>query len=300
MTFTRTEEGFDSTGVRCAAAVFRPESTGEGPAIVMAHGFSGVRALRLYAYAEQFADAGYTVVVFDYRGFGESEGRPRQVIDIDAQLDDWRSALRFTRTLDGVDATKIVAWGTSFSGGHVITLAGSGEPLAAIIAQVPHISGPAAVRATGVTQSLRLAPFAIADTLRSLVGRPPVYVAAAGAPGSKAVMATPDAGPGYRKLISESGLAQDAYPTDVAGRILLRIGLYSPGRRASAITCPALVQIVTEDSITPTAVALKAAAKIRNGVVRTYPGGHFDPYVEPLFPAVIADQLAFLADAVPV
>ncbi|GGG20007.1 alpha/beta hydrolase [Rhodococcoides trifolii] len=299
MGFTRTEEQFDSRGVRCAAAVFRPESQ-TGPAVVMAHGFNGVRALRLYAYAERFADAGYTVVVFDYRGFGESEGEPRQVLDIDAQLDDWRSALKFTRALDGVDAGKVVAWGTSFSGGHVITLAASGEPLAAVIAQVPHISGPAAVRATGVKQSLRLAPYALGDQVRSLLGRAPLYVAAAGTPGSKAVMATPDAEPGYSKLISESGLTPDAYPMDVAGRILLRIGLYSPGRHASAITCPALVQIVTEDSITPTAVALKAASKIRNGVVKTYPGGHFDPYVEPLFPTVIADQLAFLADAVPV
>jgi pimeloyl-ACP methyl ester carboxylesterase len=299
MTFTRTEEGFDSKGVRCAAAVFRPETV-DGAAIVMAHGFSGVRALRLYAYAEKFADAGYVVVVFDYRGFGESHGDPRQIIDIPSQLDDWRSALRFVRTIEGVDPARVVAWGTSFSGGHVIELAGTGERLAAIVAQVPHISGPAAVRATGVRQSLRLAPYAVGDQLRSLSGRPPLYVDAAGAPGSKAVMATPDAEPGYTKLIEDSGLSPDAYPMGVAGRILLRIGLYSPGRRASSVTCPALVQIVTEDSITPTKVALRAASKIRNATVKTYPGGHFDPYVEPLFPAVVSDQLEFLATAVPV
>ena len=65
------------------------------------------------------------------------------------QHDDWKAALSFARSLPGIDANKIVAWGTSFGGGHVLTVAGRGEALAAVIAQVPHVSGPAAVRATG-------------------------------------------------------------------------------------------------------------------------------------------------------
>ena len=42
----------------------------------MGHGFGGVRALRLYAYAERFAAAGYVVVVFDYRGSVKATGAP--------------------------------------------------------------------------------------------------------------------------------------------------------------------------------------------------------------------------------
>ncbi len=122
----------------------------------MAHGFGAVRALRLPAYAERFAAEGYTVVTFDYRGFGDSHGTPRQVLDVSMQHADWTAALAFARTLDGVDPSKVVAWGTSFAGGHVISLAGRGEPLAAIIAQVPHVSGPAAVRSTGLLPSLRV------------------------------------------------------------------------------------------------------------------------------------------------
>src|SRR5687768_10172035 len=148
MTFKATEESFSSEGVRCAARVYRPSAAdGARAVIVMGHGFGGVRALGLYAYAERFVTAGYLVAVFDYRGFGESDGAPRQVLDVAMQLQDWRAALRFARTLPGADPQRVVAWGTSFGGGHVITLAGRGEPLAAIIAQVPHVSGPAAVRA---------------------------------------------------------------------------------------------------------------------------------------------------------
>jgi len=44
---------------------------------------------------------------------------------------------------------------------------------------------------------------------------------------------------------------------------------------------------------------LKAASKIPGVTVHIHPGGHFDPYVEPMFPTVIEEQLAFLRTAVP-
>lgn len=72
---TRTDTWFSSGGVRCAAAVYRPDSVEEAcPTIVMGHGFGTPRAVALYVYADAFARAGYGVVVFDYRHFGESEG----------------------------------------------------------------------------------------------------------------------------------------------------------------------------------------------------------------------------------
>ncbi len=236
VSFDRVEMIFTSGGVPCAATVFRPtETTRPAPAVVMAHGFGSPRAMRLYAYAERFAALGYAVVVFDYRGFGDSEGHPRQVLDIRMQHDDWRAALRFTRSLDYVDSDSVVAWGTSFGGGHVITLAGLGEPMAALIAQVPHISGPAAVRSTGLRASLRLALPAVRDQVAALFRRNPVYVDIVGAPGQVAIMTTPDALPGMHRLIQESSLVEGDYPQTVAARIVLKIGLYSPGRNSESV-----------------------------------------------------------------
>ena len=60
----------------------------------MAHGLSGVKEMRLYAYAEKFAHAGYNVFIFDYRHFGESSGEPRQLLDINKQHQDWSAAVR--------------------------------------------------------------------------------------------------------------------------------------------------------------------------------------------------------------
>jgi len=106
-------------------------------------------------------------------------------------------------------------------------------------------------------------------------------------------MTSPDAVPGQEKLIADSGHSPDEYPDTGAARIALHIGFYSPGRVAHKITCPALVQIADHDTITPRKVALDAR-KIPQATVRTYDCGHFDPYVEPLFSTVIADQLEFL------
>ncbi|GAA3496628.1 alpha/beta fold hydrolase [Streptomyces prasinosporus] len=299
-TFTTSEEWFDSGGTRCAARVYRPTTADQpSPVVVMAHGFGAVRALRLYAYAERFAAAGYAVVVFDYRNFGESEGAPRQVLDIAMQHEDWRAALRYARSLEGIDPARVVAWGTSFAGGHVITIAGQGEPLAAVIAQVPHVSGPAAVRSTGLLAALRVGVPGIRDAIASRLGREPVYVQSVGLPGRTAMMTSPDACPGMHTLFRESGLKEDTYPHTVAARIALKTGLYSPRRWAGHIECPVLVQIVAQDAITPRRVAERAAGKMRHSTVRVYEGGHFDPYVEPLFDTVIADQITFLHHHVP-
>lgn len=299
--FTRTEASFTSDGTRCAATVFRPRasSTTPLPAIVMAHGFGTPRALRLYAFAEQFVAAGYAVLVFDYRHFGDSDGEPRQLLDIGKQLVDWRNAVDYARTLDGIDPNRIIGWGTSFAGGHVLTLAGSGVRFAAVIAQVPHIDGIAAARAVGMRQTMRVAPSAISDGVRALFGRSPRYIDAVGLPGTRAVMVSPDAVTGRDRLVRESGLSDGDYPENVAARILLKIWRYSPGRTASAIECPTLVQIMSEDSVTPAPVAQRAAERIPGATIRTYAGGHFDPYVEPMFSAIVTDQLAFLADSVP-
>lgn len=299
----REDAHFLSHGTRCAAWVYRPAAATSatstpapatpGPAIVMAHGLGCVRDLRLPAYAERFSDAGFTVVVFDYRHFGASGGQPRQLLDIRRQLDDWRSALAYTRSLPEVDPDRVIAWGTSFSGGHVLTLAGKGERLAGVVAQVPHVSGPAAVRATGPRAALRLMPAILDDLWRALRRREPRYVPLVGRPGEPAAMTSPDADPAVDRLVAASGLRRGDMPEHVAARILARIGFYSPGRRAGRIDCPALVQIATRDAITPAATARRTAERIRQGRYLEYPCEHFDPYVDPYFGQVVADQLEF-------
>ena len=128
----------------------------------------------------------------------------------------------------------------------------------------------------------------------------PVYVEAVGAPGSTAIMTSPDALPGLAAQLAESGLQTGTYPQHVAARIALRIGSYSPVRHARGVSCPALVQIAAHDAVTPRAAAERAAARMRDATVHVYDCGHFDPYVAPFFETTVAHQLAFLASHVPV
>jgi uncharacterized protein len=89
----RQDIQFNSKGLACRGWLYKPLKTQKekAPCVVLAHGFCGVKELRLDAYAERFADAGYNALVFDYRHFGSSDGDLRQILDIARQHEDWRA-----------------------------------------------------------------------------------------------------------------------------------------------------------------------------------------------------------------
>ncbi len=293
LSYTRDGTSFNSHGTSCAAWLYRPDGVDRPPIVVMAHGFAAIRALRLDAYATRFAQAGYAALVFDYRGWGDSAGEPRRVLDIRAQHADWRAAIAHARSIAGVDSSRVIAWGSSFGGGHALHLAARDQSFAAVIAQVPHINGPASAFARPPQLVARLILAGAYDQLGALLGREPYRVDAAGEPGSFAMLTSPDAAPmakrlagdRYEELLSEN---------NVAARIALRVPFYTPGRTTNQITAPTLIQLAKHDIVTPYNIAMKAAKRIPNGEIRSYDCGHFDPYLEPHFDAVIADQIDFL------
>lgn len=292
-THTREDVTFDSEGTNCAAWLYRPEGVVDPPVIVMAHGFASIRELRLAAYAERFAQAGFAVLVFDYRGFGASDGLPRRVIDIPGQHTDWRNAVAYARRLDGVDGARVVGWGTSFAGGHVLHLAANGEDFAAVVAQVPHVSGVASALSGSAMTAARLTAAGLRDQVGAFLGREPHRVPAVGGPGELAMMTSPDAVPMAYRLAGEKADELMA-ELHVAARIALKVPYYSPGRTARRITAPTLVQIAKHDVVTPYRVAMKTARTIPNAEILTYDCGHFEPYVDPFFESVVGAQIEFL------
>src|ERR687893_1088712 len=140
----RRELHFPSGADRCHAWLYLPPPTADAappPVIVMAHGLGAVKRLRLAAFAERFQAAGYACLVFDYRYFGESEGEPRELLSIARQREDWKAAVAFARSLPEVDASRVVAWGTSFGGGHAITTAADDREIVAAVVQCPFTDG---------------------------------------------------------------------------------------------------------------------------------------------------------------
>jgi dienelactone hydrolase len=287
----RRDVSFSSDGARCAAWLYAPDAPGPHPVAVLAHGFGGTRTARLWAFAERFAAAGVAALVFDYRHFGDSEGEPRQLLDVPRQLDDYRAAIAFARGLEGVDPERVILWGTSFSGGHVAVLAAEDRRVAAAISQGPFLDGLWTLRAAGPANIVRLTVAGLRDELRRLRGRPPFMLPVVGPPGTVAAMNSPDAEPGYRALFADPS---SEFRNEVAARVGLKVGLYRPIRHAARIACPWLVCVADRDVITPPEPALKAASLAPRGEVRHYDAHHFDIYVGDEFERVVADQLAFL------
>jgi fermentation-respiration switch protein FrsA (DUF1100 family) len=285
----------------CAAWLYRPAGVERPPVIVMAHGFGAIKVLRLDAYAERFAAAGYAVLVFDYRHFGDSTGQPRELLSLSLQHQDWAAAIGYARALPGIDTSRVVAWGSSLSGGHVLHAAASDHRLAAVIAQVPHVSGPRTVLTMKLAHVARLILAGVRDEVRHVTGRSPHYVTSIGDTGTFAVMVADDGLDTLRNLAQDLNDPDSFLPQNrVAGRILPRMTFYSPGRRAGRITVPTLIQAGQRDELTPMPASRKTAGRIRRAEFKTYPCGHFDPYVDPYFEDVIADQIAFLHTHVPI
>ncbi len=159
--------------------------------------------MRLDAYAERFSAAGYACLVFDYRNFGDSEGQPRQLLDISMQLADWAAAVAYARTLPGIDPDRIGLWGTSFGGGHVIATAARLPGIAAAVAQCPFTDGIVSARTLSPSIFTRVGVLAARDLVAARLGKPPVMVSAVGKPGEVALMNAPDAYPGYLRLVPE-------------------------------------------------------------------------------------------------
>jgi len=293
LSYVRHDVTFTSEGTSCAAWLYRPKGVENPPIVVLAHGFAAFRELRLDAYAARFAQAGYAALVFDYRHWGASQGQPRRILDIAKQHADWRAAIAYARSLDNVDTTRVVGWGSSFGGGHVLTLAARDRDLAAAIVQVPHVSGPASTFTQSPKMVARLIAAGLRDQVGAWLGRPPYRTAAIGYPGDVAMMTSPGAAELVEQMAGdkrEELLAEN----DVAARIVLRIPFYSPGRKAADITAPTLVQLATKDDVTPYAKAQKIVARIPEGEVKSYDISHFEPYLDPHFERIITDQIDFL------
>jgi uncharacterized protein len=129
---------FFSEGTRMEGDLFLPSDLKPGerrPAVVLCHGFTGVRSMILGDYAKVFAAAGFAALTFDYRGYGGSEGPRRRLIPLE-QIDDIRNAISFVETLPEVDPERIGLWGTSYGGANAPYAAAVDTRVKAVVGQV--------------------------------------------------------------------------------------------------------------------------------------------------------------------
>ncbi|WP_372784637.1 alpha/beta hydrolase [Phenylobacterium sp.] len=195
-----------SDGIRLHGEVFTPsaaEPAHKLPGVVMAHGWGGVAA-SFRADAADIARAGYLVLVFDYRGWGESgspvvllapeplhvlgEAAPftarvqplREYVNPLEQAEDWFSALDWMMGEPQIDTGRIGIRGSSYSGGHVVHVAAHDPRVRAVVSQVGGFdSRPAAgMEQPGRDAATRMArgelgyPAPRASAILGLIGSP--------------------------------------------------------------------------------------------------------------------------------
>lgn len=150
-----------SQGVRLSGSVFKPKNLDPGaklPGILLVHGWGGKKAHLNKAYAPQFAELGFIVLTFDFKGWGESNGpllyehalaasEEKTEVSVDAQhmrkmvhppsmLADTRAALNFLAGEPQVLANKLGIWGTSLGGGLALVTAANDQRIKAYVDQI--------------------------------------------------------------------------------------------------------------------------------------------------------------------
>lgn len=264
------------------------------PVVIMAHGFGGERTFGLEPFAEEFAQAGLAVFLFDYRCFGDSigdsKGEPRNWISPRRHIQDWEAALAHVKGLGAIDASRIALWGTSFSGGHVIVTAARHPELSAVVAQVPLTDGLAVLSSAPLKPMPYLVVAGLRDFLRIVTRRPPFTVPIIGPPDSPAILNMPGSWEGFQSILPNQTSWSNACPAQV----VFTASFYRPIRYASRVRCPVLLVMAQRDEIIPPWSVKKEFARLPNARLLGFNGTDFDPYTGSWFKRVVTAERDFL------
>ncbi len=281
---------FDVAGRRCRGTLYLPGGdASDVPVVVMGPGLGAEASFGLPAVAERFADAGYAAFVFDYRGFGASDG-DAQLIDPAGQRADYAAAINRVGDVDAIGGD-LVAWGTSLSAGHALTLGAERRDVDAVIALAPLLDGRAIARSRGGDYLLRAGVEGVRDRLGRRFGRGrTVPIVDDTAP----IAAITEAGAkrGYLDLVDR----ESAWRNETPARSLLGLATDRPVERLPDIRAPTLLLAGTDDPIVDVGAVVDAAETLPRGTLVTMPADHCSPLGEDFEPAV-GHQLSFLRDA---
>ncbi|KAJ6489067.1 alpha/beta-hydrolase [Mycena sanguinolenta] len=278
---------------------YRPTQTGgPHPVVVMAHGLGCNKLLGLAAFAEEFCAAGYACIVFDYRRWGASDGTRRNSVYVSEQQDDYRTVIKYARQQPQYDPHRVVVWGFSFSGGHILTLAS--DPALNVAASMAH--NPYCGRPFPPFQFNRryitLFALGLLDLLADFLNLSPVYIPVVGPPGVSAAIGAPGAPEGF------SSVAMDPsdFPNQIAASIFFRAPLHHRPRDAlHLIRRPILLTAAEGDRLCPPSPVVETSRIVPTAELVQVSGGHFDIFRgNSDWVKAIETQLAFLRQYVPV
>jgi alpha-beta hydrolase superfamily lysophospholipase len=252
----------------------------------MVNGVSMTRRDGIPRFAERFAGSGIAALAFDPRHLGDSDGEPRQLIDVDLQRADLAAALSFARTLEGIDPRSIALWGFSLGGGIALATAIEDRSVAAAVLLCPMLDGRAFMLAGEARNNVRL----LCAALQALARRQTRALPLTGPPPKPVLFAQPEAARGFEAVKGRRSLWQNEIRFDPARPI----ARFRPAGQARRVHCPLLVCLGTEDTVVPPNPIEKTASRAPGGELRRYPIKHFTAFLED-FETVAGDQVDFLS-----
>ena len=265
-------------GITLRGWFYQPAGAGgSAPTVVMAHGFSGLKE-SLTGFAEVFREAGLGVLVYDNRNYGASDGMPRLEVDPYRQVADYRDAITFATTLDGVDPDRIGIWGTSYSGGHVLAVGANDRRVRCVVSQVPLVSGHRnAARAFRRDGWAELQRRFVADRAARARGAAPAMIPIFSDDPTVLAALPP---PVKADFLQASFDDAPAWRNEVTLRSVEMFSQYEPASFVPFLSPTPLMMIVANnDRVTMTELALEAfAGALEPKALTLLAGGHFPAY----------------------
>ena len=162
---------FTSEGDNMAGMLFLPASYKAGektPTLIVTGSWTTVKEQMPMLYAKQLAREGFATFIFDFRGFGESEGHPRQYESPSKKIQDIKNAITFVQSLSQVDKDKIGGLAVCASSGYMAYVATEDTRLKSFAAIAPWLHNGEIVKAiyggdAGVKQKIQSAETASAS-----------------------------------------------------------------------------------------------------------------------------------------
>jgi len=257
---------FKSKGLNCSGLFYLPNNYSATddvklPAIAMAHGMGTTKEVGLPQFAERFADAGFAVLIFDFRNLGESEGTPRGQIFAEDQQEDYRNAITWLQLQPQIDPERIGVWGFSFSGGHVLQVAAFDRRIKCVVAQVPVVSGFLVAQRSNTPSDLYGVGMMLSqDRIRRYETNEVNYLPFVAPTGQPCFFPSSEEA---REFFEAAQVASEGrFENRITFESLERLSYFEPAVRIDAISpTPLRMILAKKDFLVPTDIALAAYAR---------------------------------------
>jgi len=273
-------------GARCRGTLHGP-TTGRtsAPCVVLANGVAMGRRDGVHRFAEAFATAGVSALTYDPRHLGDSDGEPRDLIDVRSQVEDLEAAVSHVRAMDGMDGSRVALWGYSLGGGVALEVAARDPAVAAAVLLCPVVDGLAFTLAGDRRNNVRVAAAATAALVRRQHLRLPLTAAG----GEPAVFTQSEVAPGFAAVVDPGS----TWSGEIRAAPTRLVASFRPVRRASQVRSPLLASVGTRDRVVPRRAIERVARRAPAGRLSTHDMDHFGAFGE-RFDEVAGDHVRFL------